>query len=85
LIVGLAVIVVVAIMRRRRQLPVAAAIPTATSAMATPANIQMSADGRFWWDGQGWKDTEVEVPPNVQRSADGGQWWDGRGWRPVPR
>jgi len=47
--------------------------------------LQLSADGRYWWDGQAWKDSELEVPAAAQRSADGQQWWDGRIWRPVPQ
>jgi hypothetical protein len=47
--------------------------------------VQLSADGRYWWDGQAWKDSEQEVPATAQRSADGQLWWDGRTWRPVPK
>jgi hypothetical protein len=73
--------VIVLVMRSRRRTPVAAAVP----AMATPSTIQMSPDGKYWWDGQGWKDTEQQIPSNAQLSGDGQSWWDGRGWRAVPR
>lgn len=51
---------------------------------APPAGVQMSDDGRYWWDGQTWKDSEREAPPSAQRSSDGSHWWDGKSWRPVP-
>jgi len=35
------------------------------------ASLQLSPDGRFWWDGREWKDTERGIPPHAQRSADG--------------
>jgi hypothetical protein len=72
---------------RRRAAPamVPAAVTAAVPGMGAPAAIQMSPDGKYWWDGQGWKDTEQVIPPNAQRSGDGQSWWDGRGWRPVPR
>ncbi len=51
---------------------------------ATPARaVQMSPDGGYWWDGQGWRDAAHEAPPFAQRSPDGRFWWDGRRWRPV--
>jgi hypothetical protein len=82
-IVLLIALVAYFVMRSRRAVP--SMVPAAVPAMGTPAVIQMSPDGRFWWDGQGWKDTEQEIPPNAQRSGDGQSWWDGRGWRPIPR
>jgi hypothetical protein len=72
LLLGL-ILFVVAMVRRSQRRP----------AIAGGA-VQLSADGRYWWDGQAWRDAEHEVPPTVQRSADGSQWWDGRAWRPVP-
>jgi hypothetical protein len=83
-IVVLIALAAVVVMRRRSN---PAMVPAAmgTSAMGTPAAIQMSPDGKYWWDGQGWKDTEQVIPTNAQRSGDGQSWWDGRGWRPVPR
>jgi hypothetical protein len=87
IIVLAVLIVVVAFVVRRSRRATPSIAPAAVPAMAAPAPavIQMSADGRFWWDGQGWKDTEQAIPPNAQRSGDGQSWWDGRGWRPLPR
>ena len=48
------------------------------------ASLQLSPDGRFWWDGREWKDTEQGIPPHAQQSADGNYWWDGTRWRPAP-
>jgi hypothetical protein len=48
------------------------------------SRVTFSGDGRWWWDGQRWQDTEVAVPPGVRRSDDGAHWWDGTQWRPVP-
>jgi hypothetical protein len=45
---------------------------------------QMSPDGRYWWDGQAWRDAEQSAPPNAMRSADGYYWWDGNSWRSAP-
>lgn len=44
----------------------------------------LSADRRWWWDGERWRDAEQVVPPGSQRSGDGASWWDGASWRPVP-
>jgi hypothetical protein len=43
-----------------------------------------SADGRWWWDGAKWVDTELVVPLGMERSPDGRAWFDGVRWRPVP-
>ena len=48
------------------------------------APIHLTSDGRYWWDGQFWRDSQVEVPLTAKRSADGSSWWDGHQWRPVP-
>ena len=48
------------------------------------SRLQFSDDGRWWWDGHRWQDSEVVVPPGVRRSDDGAYWWDGTRWRPVP-
>jgi hypothetical protein len=53
--------------------------------VAAPAGVQLSDDGKYWWDGQAWKDASLEAPPSAQRSSDGTLWWDGRNWRPVPQ
>jgi hypothetical protein len=66
------------IWRSRRQRHVAAPTP------AIGTSLQLSSDGRYWWDGHEWKDIQQWVPPDVQRSADGTLWWDGSRWRPVP-
>lgn len=59
--------------------------PTFAQAAGVPAGVQLSEDGRYWWDGQTWKDAEHEAPPSAQRSSDGTLWWDGKNWRPVPQ
>lgn len=86
-VILLVVLAAFVVRRSRRAAPsmMPAAVPGIGMPAAVPAAIQMSPDGRFWWDGQAWKDTEHEIPPNAQRSGDGQSWWDGRGWRPVPR
>jgi len=57
---------------------------TAATAPVTVQPGQMSADRSHWWDGQTWRDAQVEAPPSAQRSADGRYWWDGTTWRPAP-
>jgi len=76
LLAGVVLFVVGLARRSRRQTSFAGAPPG--------AGVQLSPDGRYWWDGQSWRDAQVEVPPAAQRSADGHFWWDGRQWRPVP-
>jgi hypothetical protein len=83
IVVVLLIALVAFLFVRRRSNPTM--IPAAVPAMGAPAAIQMSPDGRYWWDGQGWMDTEQQIPSNAQLSGDGQSWWDGRGWRPVPR
>lgn len=82
LIVGVLVlaviVVVVGLVIRSQRRPAMVA-----TALAQPA-FTFSDDGRYWWDGQAWKDAAAEVPPTAQRSPDGRLWWDGRTWRPVP-
>jgi hypothetical protein len=75
LLAGVVLFVVGVVRRSRRQTSFAVAVPA--------AGVQMSPDGRYWWDGQSWRDAQVEVPPSAQRSADGHFWWDGRQWRPL--
>jgi hypothetical protein len=74
----LATLMVVVVLTRRRPAPVAAVAPAATEGPL------MSEDGRYWWDGQAWRDATKEVPPDAMRSADGYYWWDSRTWRPMP-
>jgi len=80
LLAGVVLLVVGLVRRSRRQTGLAGALPAAMPG----AGVQMSPDGRYWWDGQSWRDAQVEVPPTAQRSPDGRSWWDGRQWRPVP-
>jgi len=74
----LAALMVVVVLARRRPTPVAAVAPAAADGPL------MSEDGRYWWDGQAWRDATKEVPPDAMRSADGYYWWDSRTWRPMP-
>lgn len=78
LVLGVIGVVVGLILRGRRR---SVAQPYGA---AGPATVQMSPDGRYWYDGQAWRDTTVEAPSWAQRSSDGTLWWDGRTWRPVP-
>jgi hypothetical protein len=48
------------------------------------SKVTLSPDGRFWWDGSTWHDTETSVPPYARRSPDGYYWWDGAQWRVIP-
>lgn len=77
-VVAVILVVVGLVMRGRRR-----AMAPVYAGMAAPA-VQMSPDGHYWYDGQGWRDASAEVPPTAQRSSDGSLWWDGRTWRPVP-
>jgi hypothetical protein len=72
LVVGL-----VALFTRRRQ-------PSPGAAAAAGPPMTLSGDGRYWWDGSGWHDTETSAPPGAQRSPDGAYWYDGARWRLVP-
>ncbi|TMB97992.1 MAG: hypothetical protein E6J40_07175 [Chloroflexi bacterium] len=76
LVAGLIGAVAALVIRRRRR----SAVPAGESWTA----VQLSPDGHFWWDGQGWRDTAVEAPPFAQRTSDALYWWDGSKWRPVP-
>src|SRR5207245_355020 len=71
-------------MRRRGSMT--PAMVAAPGAMGSPpaGGVQMSTDGKYWWDGQNWRDAATETPPSAQRSSDGALWWDGQNWRPVP-
>ncbi len=92
LLIVLAVVAVVALTMRRRggMTPAMAGAPgafAAPGAVGSPpaGNVQMSTDGKYWWDGQTWRDAVAEAPPSAQRSSDGALWWDGQTWRPVPQ
>ena len=71
-------VVVVVVTRRPSQQLAAVAAPAAAEGPL------MSQDGRYWWDGQAWRDATQEAPPDALRSADGYYWWDSRTWRPLP-
>jgi hypothetical protein len=45
--------------------------------------LHVSPDGRYWWDGQAWRETAHHIPPNALRSDDGNYWWDGGEWRLI--
>ena len=77
LVLVLAVVTVVVLLSRQRH-------PAVVAVATVAGGPQMSADGRYWWDGQAWRDTAKEIPPDAMRSADGFYWWDTRTWRPVP-
>ena len=46
--------------------------------------VQLSPDGRYWWDGTAWQDSQLVPPSSAPRSPDGAAWWDGTAWRPLP-
>ena len=48
---------------------------------AAGIELHMSPDGRYWWDGQIWRESSQDMPPNALRSDDGNYWWDGGEWR----
>lgn len=50
-----------------------------------PPTQELTADGKFWWNGTYWIATSEMAPPWAQRSPDGAFWWDGHAWQPVPR
>jgi hypothetical protein len=75
-LVVVVVIVVVIIVSRSRRRP--------APYFAAQAGPRLSPDGRYWWDGQTWRDAGVQAPPGAQLSPDHAFWWDGASWRPVP-
>jgi hypothetical protein len=87
LVIGGAAVGLLLFMRSRSM----QAVPEVVSAapfqpMAPPPTaVQMSPDGRYWFDGQRWRDSAYEAPPYAQRSPDGAFWWDGANWRPMPQ
>ena len=66
-------------------LVVAVVVRRTSRGPSLPAAVNMSGDGRYWWDGNAWQDAELTIPPHAPLSPDGAYWWDGRAWRPVPR
>lgn len=68
------------VMLRRRPSP-----PAPVAGAAAPVALQMSPDGKFWFDGARWVECAQEPPPFAPRSPDGGMWWDGYAWQPVPQ
>jgi len=84
-LIVVAVVAVLALTMRRRS-GMTPAMAAAPGAMGSPpaGGVQMSTDGKYWWDGQNWRDAATEAPPSAQRSSDGALWWDGQNWRPVP-
>lgn len=87
LAVGLVIgLVAVVLIRARRRTPAfAQAYAPAGMAGVPTSGLQMSPDGKYWYDGQAWRDASTEAPPTAQRSSDGSLWWDGQTWRPVPQ
>ena len=73
LVIGLLVVALVMLLRGRGR-----------GSRPADSSPQISPDGRYWWDGQSWRDAEQMAPPNTMRSADGYYWWDGTSWRRVP-
>jgi hypothetical protein len=73
LVVGLLVVALVVFMQGRGR-----------GSRVVESRPEMSPDGRYWWDGQAWRDAEHVPPPSALRSADGYYWWDGTNWRRVP-
>lgn len=78
----LVTLVVVVLLTRRRQPQMAPFAPVGPATVAS--GPLMSQDGRYWWDGRGWRDATTEVPPDAMKSPDGFYWWDSRTWRPKP-
>ncbi len=46
--------------------------------------LTWSEDRQWWWDGEKWRDTLLDLPPDAVLSEDRATWWDGETWRPVP-
>lgn len=44
----------------------------------------VSDDGRHWWSGRRWVESERFAPAGAQWSDDRSQWWDGAEWRWAP-
>jgi hypothetical protein len=89
IVLAVAAVLALALRRRGGMTPAmagGAGAVAAPGAFDSPSatGVQMSTDGKYWWDGQNWRDAAYEVPPSAQRSGDGALWWDGQNWRPVP-
>ena len=69
----LALLVLVLVLRRGRPRP----------RSLGAVELHMSPDGRYWWDGQAWRESARDIPPNALRSEDGSYWWDGGEWRLI--
>jgi hypothetical protein len=54
------------------------------AAVQSSSELTWSEDRQWWWDGERWRDTLLELPPKAVLSEDQGTWWDGETWRPVP-
>ena len=91
IVVAVAAVLFITMRRRGGMTPAMAGAPAGYAAvpgaMGSPpaGSVQMSTDGKYWWDGQNWRDAATEAPPSAQRSSDGALWWDGQNWRPVPQ
>ena len=51
---------------------------------APPADLPVSDDGRWRWDGGGWRPIPAPAPAVARLSPDGRAWWDGEAWRVRP-
>jgi hypothetical protein len=47
-------------------------------------SFYISADGRWWWNGDTWLSVAAAVPEGAFRSPDGNYWWAGSFWFPMP-
>jgi hypothetical protein len=68
----------------QKDLMVEIKVQSGVPAIGMAGAVQMSEDGRYWWNGSQWEDADRAVPPAAQRSPDGRYWWDGTRWRRTP-
>jgi hypothetical protein len=47
-------------------------------------SFYISADGRWWWNGDTWLSVAAAAPEGALRSPDGNYWWAGSFWFPMP-